>query len=53
MTTLAEFATNFSGREVPPALANLLAFQEQNGFESYSEWAGCAPGRQTRPSCRS
>ena len=40
MTTLAEFATNFSGREVPPALANLLAFQEQNGFESYSECFG-------------
>ena len=40
MTTPAEFATNFSGSDVPPALARLLAFQDENGFESYSECFG-------------
>ena len=40
MTTPAEFATNFAGHEVPPALARLLRFQEENGFESYSECFG-------------
>jgi hypothetical protein len=40
MTTLAEFSSNFAGGDVPPALAKLLAFQDQHGFESYSECFG-------------
>src|SRR6185503_18875839 len=40
MTTSAEFASNFAGQQVPPALAKLLAFQDEHDFESYSECFG-------------
>ncbi len=40
MSTSQEFAKNFNGQPVPEALAKLLAFQEQTGFEYYSEGFG-------------
>jgi hypothetical protein len=35
-----DFAKNFDGHPVPPALAQLLAFQEKTGFEEYAEGFG-------------
>jgi len=40
MTSLAEFSTNFTGAAVPDELVKLLAFQDEHGFESYSECFG-------------
>jgi len=40
MLTLQEFSQNFGGNPVPHALAQLLEFQNETGFEYYSEGFG-------------
>jgi hypothetical protein len=40
METLQEFAQNFGGKPVPETLAQLLEFQDETGFEEYSEGFG-------------
>lgn len=40
MLTLQEFSQNFGGAAVPQALAQLLEFQNETGFEYYSEGFG-------------
>lgn len=39
-TELEEFAKNFPGHTVPPELAKLLVFQNETGFETYSDGFG-------------
>lgn len=40
MSSLQEFALNFDGKPVPQALAQLLEFQHETGFEEYAEGFG-------------
>lgn len=40
MSSLQEFTLNFDGRPVPDALARLLAFQQETGFEAYATGFG-------------
>lgn len=39
-TEVEEFAKNFPGHAVPPELAKLLVFQNETGFETYSDGFG-------------
>jgi hypothetical protein len=40
MSSLQEFSQNFGGKPVPDALAQLLEFQNETGFEYYAEGFG-------------
>lgn len=40
MSSLQEFSQNFGGKPVPEALTRLLAFQDEKGYERYSQGFG-------------